>query len=58
MSLIQEEKFELAASVRLDLADTPLHICLTTMNEVPEGIEAEDHASVQIGDVLFVLDAP
>lgn len=54
--LMLEKKSE-SVSVRAGMADVPLHICLAMLEPVrSEGYQ--DKASVRVGEVAFVVEAP
>ena len=56
--VIQRLKNEDRVTVRVAATEVPLHICLETLNEIPDLGSYQDKLSVEVGDVLLCLDAP
>jgi len=56
--VIQRPKAENRVTERVAATEVPLHICLETVNEVPDLRSYQDKLSVEVGDVLLCLDAP
>ena len=56
--VIQRLRAENRVTVRVAATEVPLHICLETLNEIPDRRIYQDKLSVEVGDVLLCLDAP